>query len=209
MKLKRIITERGTTYPGTSKKNCESGAQLSSITDRVKENKQMLFSLGSSLHKVLSAVRRLEEHNERHWSDHSASPTSERLTPVPPEECRLHLRLPETYDGSPGWLPGVSAAAGAELLHLVGPALEWATAFQSEHSPELYDYKEFTRNFCSTFDHPPKGREAGERLVHLRQGTRSAKEFVLEFRTLAAGSGWNKRAPIVDTLLTQSKRCRE
>ena len=37
---------------------------------------------------------------------------------------------------------------------------------------------------------------AGERLFHLRQGTRSAQEFALEFRTLAAGAGCNSRALI-------------
>jgi hypothetical protein len=33
-------------------------------------------------------------------------------------------------------------------------------------------------------------------LFHLRQGTRRAREFALDFRTLAAGAGWNDRAPI-------------
>ncbi|KAM9422550.1 uncharacterized protein ACWYII_020242 [Salvelinus alpinus] len=40
------------------------------------------------------------------------------------------------------------------------------------------------------------GRAAGERLFHLRQEKRSAQDFALEFRTLAAGSGWNDRALI-------------
>jgi hypothetical protein len=38
--------------------------------------------------------------------------------------------------------------------------------------------------------------EEFERFFHLRQGTRSAQEFALEFRTLAAGAGWNDRALI-------------
>uniref|UniRef100_A0A8K9UP60 CCHC-type domain-containing protein n=1 Tax=Oncorhynchus mykiss TaxID=8022 RepID=A0A8K9UP60_ONCMY len=37
---------------------------------------------------------------------------------------------------------------------------------------------------------------ASEMLFHLRQGTRSAQEFALDFRTLAAGAGWNYRALI-------------
>jgi hypothetical protein len=44
------------------------------------------------------------------------------------------------------------------------------------------------------FDHPPEGRAAVERLFHLRQEPRSAQDFALEFRTLAAGVGWNDRA---------------
>lgn len=34
----------------------------------------------------------------------------------------------------------------------------------------------------------------GERLFHLRQEMRSTQDFALEFRTLAAGAGWNDRA---------------
>ena len=41
-----------------------------------------------------------------------------------------------------------------------------------------------------------KGRAAGERLFHLRQEKRSAQEYALECRTLAAGPGWNDRALI-------------
>ncbi|XP_031675373.1 uncharacterized protein LOC116369550 [Oncorhynchus kisutch] len=54
----------------------------------------------------------------------------------------------------------------------------------------------FNRRFRAVFDHPPESRAAGERLIHLRQRTRSAQEFVLDFRTLAAGAGWNDRALI-------------
>ena len=40
--------------------------------------------------------------------------------------------------------------------------------------------RDFTRRVRAVFDHPPEGRAAGERLVHLRQRTRSAHEFVME-----------------------------
>jgi hypothetical protein len=46
------------------------------------------------------------------------------------------------------------------------------------------------------FDHLPEGTAAGEHLFHLRQGMRSDQEFALDFRTLAAGAGWNERALI-------------
>ena len=36
--------------------------------------------------------------------------------------------------------------------------------------------------------------KSNERLSHLRQETGSAQDFALEFRTLAAGAGWNDRA---------------
>ena len=57
-------------------------------------------------------------------------------------------------------------------------------------------FEEFTRQFRIVFDHSPEGKAADELLYHLRQETRSAQEFALEFRTLAAGAGWSDRAPI-------------
>ena len=58
------------------------------------------------------------------------------------------------------------------------------------------DFEELTRCFRTVFDHPPEGRAAGERLYQLRQEKRRTQEFALEFRTLAAGAGWNNRALI-------------
>ena len=72
---------------------------------------------------------------------------------------------------------------------LTGRALEWANAMWREGDVAPDHFEEFTRRFRTIFDHAPEGRAAGERLFHLRQGTRSAQDFALEFRTLAAGAG--------------------
>ena len=79
---------------------------------------------------------------------------------------------------------------------LTGRALEWANAVWNGPDSAKDNYPEFTRRFRAVFDHPPEGRAAGERLFHLRQETRSIQDFALEFRTLAAGAGWNDRALI-------------
>ena len=44
------------------------------------------------------------------------------------------------------------------------------------------------------FDHPVKGKEAVGQMLRLRQGTQSASQYALEFRILAAESGWNDTA---------------
>ena len=45
------------------------------------------------------------------------------------------------------------------------------------------------------FHHPVRGKEASQRLLQLRQGSRSvAGSLAVEFRTLAAESGWNEEA---------------
>jgi hypothetical protein len=65
-----------------------------------------------------------------------------------------------------------------------------------EGDAALDQFEEFTHRFRAIFDHPPEGRAAGELFFHLRQNTRSAQEFALEFRTLAAGAGWSDRTLI-------------
>ncbi len=47
------------------------------------------------------------------------------------------------------------------------------------------------------FDHPVSGREASKRLLTLNQGFRSAADFAIEFRTIAAGREWNNEALMV------------
>ena len=57
-----------------------------------------------------------------------------------------------------------------------------------------FDYFAFIKEMRRVFDHPVRGKEASQRLLHLRQGSRSVASFAVEFRTLAAESGWNKEA---------------
>uniref|UniRef100_A0A674D5P5 CCHC-type domain-containing protein n=1 Tax=Salmo trutta TaxID=8032 RepID=A0A674D5P5_SALTR len=92
--------------------------------------------------------------------------------------------------------PSGEESVNALVSCLSGRALEWANAIWEGPDSVRQDYPEFTRRFRAVFDHPPEGRAAGERLFHLRQETRSAQDFALEFRTLAAGAGWNERALI-------------
>lgn len=44
------------------------------------------------------------------------------------------------------------------------------------------------------FNHPVCGRDASNRLTNIRQGSRSVADYAIEFRTLAAESGWNDPA---------------
>ena len=48
--------------------------------------------------------------------------------------------------------------------------------------------------FKCIFDHPPDGREVGERLLQLRQGVQTAAGYTLTFQTVAASSGRNEPA---------------
>ncbi|KAF7640741.1 hypothetical protein LDENG_00018150 [Lucifuga dentata] len=44
------------------------------------------------------------------------------------------------------------------------------------------------------FDHPVQGKFAAKRLLSLCQGSRSVAEYSIDFRVLAAESGWNEEA---------------
>ena len=77
---------------------------------------------------------------------------------------------------------------------LSGEALGWAAAVWERDSAVCNDYSAFTDEMRKVFDHPVRGREASQRLLQLRQGSRSVASFAVEFRTLAAESGWDEEA---------------
>lgn len=86
----------------------------------------------------------------------------------------------------------------AKICYLIGclrgHALNWASAIWEKQGEVCFSYPDFTAEMKQIFDHPVSGKEAAKRLFSLRQGTRSVAEFAIEFRTLAAESGWNNEA---------------
>ncbi|KAK3550599.1 hypothetical protein QTP70_000681 [Hemibagrus guttatus] len=54
----------------------------------------------------------------------------------------------------------------------------------------------FTKHFREVFGRPEWDSLLGERLCRLKQGNMSVAEYALQFRTLAAASGWNEQALI-------------
>ncbi|KAL0152565.1 hypothetical protein M9458_052288 [Cirrhinus mrigala] len=74
---------------------------------------------------------------------------------------------------------------------LTGKALEWATAVWNLDRPAFPSFATFLQQFKAVFQPSSESGEAGEQIYQLRQGRRTAAEYALEFRTLAAQSGWN------------------
>ncbi|KAL0164214.1 hypothetical protein M9458_039967, partial [Cirrhinus mrigala] len=74
---------------------------------------------------------------------------------------------------------------------LTGKALEWATAVWDLGQSTYPTFATFLRSFKEVFQPTPESSEAGEQIVALRQGRRTAADYALDFRTLAAQSGWN------------------
>ncbi|KAL0152827.1 hypothetical protein M9458_051867, partial [Cirrhinus mrigala] len=70
-------------------------------------------------------------------------------------------------------------------------ALEWATAVWDLDRPAFPSFAVFLQQFRAVFQPSSESGEAGERIYQLQQGRRTAAEYALDFRTLAAQSGWN------------------
>ncbi|KAK0154208.1 Retrotransposon-like protein 1 [Merluccius polli] len=103
-------------------------------------------------------------------------------------QCSLVFELqPQTYTSD-------KARIAYLIGSLRGEALTWATAVWERGSAACSDYSMFTEEMRRVFDHPVRGREASQRLLLLKQGSRSVAAFAIEFRTLAVGSGWNEEA---------------
>lgn len=119
---------------------------------------------------------------------------------------------PERYDGNLGscqsFLTQVSlvfelqpvsyATERSRIAYLIGllkgPARDWGAAIWEKQNALCHSYAAFVNEMKKVFDHPVRGREAGSRLSHLRQGRLSVAEYTVGFRTLAAESGWNDAA---------------
>lgn len=68
-----------------------------------------------------------------------------------------------------------------------------ATAFLESCSPTCNSFSSNVRNE-ETVEHPIQGKEATSQLLTLCQGSQSVATHTIEFRILAAESGWNKIA---------------
>uniref|UniRef100_A0A3P8RK92 CCHC-type domain-containing protein n=1 Tax=Amphiprion percula TaxID=161767 RepID=A0A3P8RK92_AMPPE len=77
------------------------------------------------------------------------------------------------------------------LSLLTGAARDWGSAVWAAQTAVCHSYVAFVQEMRKVFDHPVRGRDAGGRLFSLRQASRSTAEYAVEFRTLAAESGWN------------------
>ena len=127
----------------------------------------------------------------------------------PPLGREPHIADPEPYSGDPlkckpfimqcslvlGQKPLTYSSEESRIQYIIGllrgRALDWATALW-EGSPGLFSScSEFVGEFKKVFDHSVQTREAASQLLSLRQGSRSVADYSIDFRVLAASSGWN------------------
>lgn len=125
-----------------------------------------------------------------------------------PRPDMVRLAQPEKFDGSADKCKGFlrqcsiyfshqpdafnqeSAKCAFMMSLLTGKALEWATAvWDNEQIQKSFKY--FSQQIKEVFEYPAGGRHISVQLLHLRQGKLCAADYAVQFRTLAAQSGWN------------------
>lgn len=77
---------------------------------------------------------------------------------------------------------------------LTGMAAAWSLATSKVNSAITSDYRLFIEEMKLVFDHPVKGKQAKGWLLDLHQGSLSVSQYAVEFRILAAESGWGDSA---------------
>lgn len=129
------------------------------------------------------------------------APSHEPRLPTPeryggdPEECRGFLtqcRL--TFDLQPAAYPSDHSRVAYVITLLKGRARSWATALYEAGSPACGSFRSFSREMMKVFAPTATGRMAAKKLLDLRQGNQSAADYAIQFRTLAAESGWGEQA---------------
>uniref|UniRef100_A0AAQ4PPB8 ribonuclease H n=1 Tax=Gasterosteus aculeatus aculeatus TaxID=481459 RepID=A0AAQ4PPB8_GASAC len=103
-------------------------------------------------------------------------------------QCGLHFEL-----NAPSFQTERSKVAYV-ISHLSGRAERWATAEWSRNSRICSSVQLFTETLSKIFNTTNPGREAARALMGFRQGNRRVSDYAIEFRTLAADSGWNEES---------------
>ncbi|ROL47168.1 Retrotransposon-derived protein PEG10 [Anabarilius grahami] len=105
-------------------------------------------------------------------------------------QCELVLQM------QPHLYPNDTSKIAFLISQLSGKALKWADSIWSQHGAVTQSYSAFISHFWEVFGKPISDSSAGEKLYNLKQGSMSIYDYALQFRMLAAISGWNEQALI-------------
>lgn len=79
---------------------------------------------------------------------------------------------------------------GYIICHLTGLALEWANGLMQEDSPVIGDFAAFLEAMSDMFEYKQALRVAEDAMLTIRQGDRTATEYISEFLGLVPTLGW-------------------
>ncbi|KAK3553203.1 hypothetical protein QTP86_031797 [Hemibagrus guttatus] len=111
------------------------------------------------------------------------------------DRCRGFLRQCEVFfSHQPGMYHEDGTKCAFLLSLLMGKALEWASAVWDADPLIRASYSHFEEGIREVFEHPAGGKDISVQLMEICQGSESAADYAIWFRTLAAQSEWNNAA---------------
>ncbi|KAK3553596.1 hypothetical protein QTP70_005767, partial [Hemibagrus guttatus] len=91
----------------------------------------------------------------------------------------------------PGMYSNEETQCAFVMSLLTNRALEWASAVWDADPQIRSSFSHFAGLIREVFEYPAGGKDISVQLMELRQGTDTAADYAITFRTLAAQSGWN------------------
>ena len=199
----------------TNQPNQMDPAELARLQGAVVSQGQLLGQHETLLGQMNNRLAELVTAIQNMTAAPPAAPPAAAAAPAPdvtPREPRAPP--PERYSGESGpcrgfltqcnliftLQPSAFTTDGSRVAYvmtlLTGRALAWANALIERQSPLCANYKLFTDEMRRVFDCRVRGRDAATRMLNLRQGRNSVANYAIDFRVLAAESGWSDDALI-------------
>ena len=111
------------------------------------------------------------------------------------EDCSGFLLQCSLYFEMQPQLFSTECARIAFMIYLLsGRALQWGQSNSHSNGPVTSSLASFTNHFKEVFGQTASVLYIHDQLFNLRQGNTSINAYALQFRTLAASSGWNEMA---------------
>lgn len=174
---------------------------LSEQATTIRRHDQALAEILNLLNLQSQAASSREPQQSSGLLSRSMTLPSEPRLPAPerfdgtPERCRGFItQCTLAFQLQPSSFPTENSKVAYVITLLTGKALDWASALWDQKSPLTINSQHFIDEMKRVFQHPASKGDVDHRLLNLSQGTRSAAEFAIEFRTLATESGWDQRA---------------
>ena len=179
-------------------------AEIDAIKRAVANQGQILGQHENLLKNIDAVVAQLLAAQTKGQAAVNLQPSIAAVTPREP-----HVQPPERYSGESGsscrgflsqcsllftLQPSAFTTDVGKVRYvmtlLTGRALAWANALIERDSDLCSDFDQFIEEMKRIFDCPVRGRDAATRLLVLRQGRNSVKDYAIEFQVLAAESEW-------------------
>ncbi|KAL0150494.1 hypothetical protein M9458_054311 [Cirrhinus mrigala] len=112
-----------------------------------------------------------------------------------PELCRGFIRQCKNFfDSQPEAYDQDIKKCAIMMSLLTGQALDWTSAIWESDVCLRSSFEHFLAQLHEVFEYPEGGQDISDQLLDLQQGDRTAADYAIEFRTLAAQSKWNEVA---------------